>query len=71
MASFDVNNMYSNIPTSTHPNILSIMYRQQNIPLEKEQGTVTLSNLILQYNFFTHLGRTYLETEGLATGAPT
>jgi hypothetical protein len=47
------------------------MCRQQNIPLEIEEEIVTLTNLILQPTYFTHLGRTYLQTESLAMGAHT
>jgi hypothetical protein len=46
--SFDICNMYPNIPTKELPHILSIMCKQQNIPPPLQQEIISISELILK-----------------------
>jgi hypothetical protein len=71
LASFDICNMYPNIPTNDLPHILSIMCKQQNFPSPLQQEILSITELILKQNYFKHQNTTHLQNEGLAMGAPT
>jgi hypothetical protein len=60
LASFDICNMYPNIPTNDLPHILSITYKQRNIPSPLQQEIISITELILKQNYFKHQNTTHL-----------
>jgi len=70
-ASFDISNMYSNIPTRelTAIHIDSCIMNNVDDTTKKEIMKITLT--IISQNYFQFQGTIYLQKEGLAMGAPT
>ena len=72
MCSFDIENMYTNIPTNELFNIIeNIIAKNQNISHETKIEINNLLKLILEQNYFEHNGKWFKQNEGLAMGAPT
>jgi hypothetical protein len=70
LASFDISNMYTNIPTLEVQHIIAdILNHNVSDPLEKQEYLQIYETLINQ-NYFTHNGKFYKQKEGLAMGAP-
>jgi hypothetical protein len=69
-ASFDITNMYSNIPTTDLIHIAQDC-DQQCLHHNIKQEIVSLSNTVTEQNYFCYQGTTYIQTKGLAMGAPT
>ena len=70
-ASFDISNMYTNIPTNQIPDIIRILCNQQNIESKLQSEIMRLCQVVLTQNYFSFRSSTYLQTTGLAMGAPT
>jgi hypothetical protein len=70
IASFDITNMYSNIPTTELSviltNTLRTIFHDNTMVLE----VLKLYHLIVEQNCFTHEDKTYRQNEGLAMGSP-
>jgi hypothetical protein len=72
ICSFDIENMYTNIPTNELPNIIgNILNKNHIIPHESKIEINNLLSIILQQNYITHNGKWYKQNTGLAMGAPT
>ena len=71
MASFDISNMYTNIPTDQLPDIISILCNHYNIDPQLRSEILHLCKVVLSQNYFTFLSSTYHQHNGLAMGAPT
>jgi hypothetical protein len=70
-ASFDITNMYTNIPTQQIPKILTLLYKQNVIDKQLSRDLIALTETIAQQNYFRFQDTIYTQTEGLAMGAPT
>jgi uncharacterized protein (DUF1697 family) len=71
LASFDISNMYTNIPTEELIKIITTACQNNNIEDNLKQNIIKLSKTIRGQNYFQFLDKTYVQTEGLAMGAPT
>jgi hypothetical protein len=71
LASFDIVNMYSNIPTSWLPNIINLMYTQLDVNKKLAREILKMTRLLLKQNYFQFRQNIYTQKEGLAMGAPT
>jgi hypothetical protein len=71
LASFDIKNMYTNIPTLELPKIKAIMCIQHDMSSTYTQEITQLMNLILKQNSFSFQNTTYIQKQGLGMGAPT
>jgi transposase-like protein len=70
-ASFDITNMYPNIPTDELIPIIQHMSTHNHLDTNITQHLLTLTSTILAQNYFTFQDTYYLQTTGLAMGAPT
>jgi hypothetical protein len=70
MCSFDIKNMYSNIRTLELINIIIDMANKRNIQDEFVKEIKLLTKLIIKQNYFEINSKFYLQSEGLAMGAP-
>ena len=70
LASLDITDMYSNTPTEELDNIIRILYEQQNMEDTTTQEIMTITKTILSQNYYGFQDKTYLQTKGLAMGAP-
>jgi hypothetical protein len=70
LCSFDINNTYPNIPTLELTNIITEMANLNNFPLEVTNEIITLTELITKQNYFEMNSKFYIQSEGLAMGAP-
>ena len=71
LASLDISDMYSNIPTGELENIIYTLCKQQDTEDRLTLEILTITNTILTQNYFSFKGKTYLQKKGLAMGAPT
>jgi hypothetical protein len=71
LASFDIKDMYTNIPTHKLPNILKMLCSYHGMPYSFTQELITLMRILLKQNYFNLLNTKFLQTSGLAMGAPT
>jgi hypothetical protein len=71
LASFDITNMYTNIPTSKLPHIIEKVCKYQNTPRDTWKELTKIVKTILKQNYFNFENNTYTQPEGLAMGAPT
>jgi hypothetical protein len=62
--------MYPNIPTLDLTNIITEMASLNNFPLEVTNEIITLIELITKQNYFEMNSEFYIQSEGLAMGAP-
>jgi hypothetical protein len=70
-ASFDISNMYANIPTQQIPKILTFICKQNHLDKILSRDLITLTKTVIQQNYFQFQDTTYTQTDGLAMGAPT
>jgi len=70
-ASFDINNMYSNIPTSELTSILYEMCKKNDVEEKTSKDIMAIAQTILNLNYFQFKDTTYIQNDGLAMGAPT
>jgi hypothetical protein len=71
LASFDISNMYTNIPTDELIKIIKTACQNNNIEDNLTRNIIKLSKTIIDQNYFQFLDKTYVQTEGLDMGAPT
>jgi hypothetical protein len=72
MCSFDIENMYTNIPINELLNVAeNIMNKNHNISHETKTEIRNLLNTTLEQNYIEHNGKWYKQNDGLAMGAPT
>jgi hypothetical protein len=71
LASFDITDMYTNIPTKEIPGIITTICRKQATPTKTKTKILELTRTILNQNYFQFMNQTYKQTTGLAMGAPT
>jgi len=69
--SFDITNMYSNVPTSDLIHIIELICNQQFIDGITKQELVNISKIIIEQNYFKFENRYYSQENGLAMGSPT
>jgi hypothetical protein len=71
LVSFDVKNMYTNIPTGELPRILKLLCTQHGLTTTFTRDLIKLMHLLLKQNYFSFHDSIYLQTQGLTMGAPT
>jgi hypothetical protein len=71
LASFDINNMYSNIPTTELIYIIAQASDQHSLPQNIKHELISLSDNIIAQNYFCYQDKTYVQTKGLTKEAPT
>jgi hypothetical protein len=63
--------MHTNIPTGELIRIIEIACQNNCIESNLKSDVIKLINTILDQNYFQFHGKTYIQSEGLAMGAPT
>ena len=63
--------MYTNIPTSELIKIIDKARQDNYVEDSLKLDIIKLSNIIIEQNHFQFSGETYIQSEGLAMGAPT
>jgi hypothetical protein len=63
--------MYTNIPTEDLMEIIKAACLNNNVEVNLTHEIIKLSKTIIDQNYFQFLDKTYIQTEGLAMGAPT
>ena len=71
LASLDISDMYSNIPTDELEHIIHVLCKQRDIEDAIMRETMTITKTILAQNYYGFKGKTYLQSKGLAMGTPT
>jgi hypothetical protein len=71
LASFDISNMYTNIPTAKLPSLITEICNNLNTPKPVRLELTKLVKMVLKQNYFTFQEDIYKQTTGLAMGAPT
>jgi hypothetical protein len=71
LASFDITDMYTNIPKTEIPKITNEICNRISTPQETKQDLLLLICTILKQNYFMFNNKIYNQTQGLAMGAPT
>jgi hypothetical protein len=71
MCSFDISNMYTNIPTETLPAIIHGIKDILPDNMDHIKHIISLMKVVLSQNYFQHESNIFMQTEGLAMGAPT
>jgi hypothetical protein len=70
-ASFDITNMYSNIPTTNLIKIIEQSCDQHKLHHDINTEILKLSNTLIQQNYIQYQDLIYIQKEGLAMGDPT
>ena len=70
LASLDISNMYTYIPTKDLISIINNTCKNHNIEDTVTREIISITNLIMQ-NHFSFQDKTYVQNNGLAMGAPT
>jgi len=71
LASFDISNMYTNIPTHKLLSIIDTACSNNLVEESLKRDIINLSKTIIKQNYFQFEDMTYWQHEGLAMGAPT
>jgi hypothetical protein len=71
LASFDISNMYTNIPTTKLPTLITEICNNLYIPKRIRIELIKLVKTVLQQNYFSFQNDIFKQTTGLAMGAPT
>jgi hypothetical protein len=73
MCSFDITNMYTNIPTTQITDIVKTCMNNNNIneDVKMEIGNLINIILVIEQNYFQFNNKYYKQKESLAMGAPT
>jgi hypothetical protein len=71
LCSFDISNMYTNIPTEVLPSILLSIMEAQSVDTGYIRHILSLVQIVLRQNYFQHEKELFQQKEGLAMGAPT
>src|SRR5215510_7525632 len=69
-ASFDIADMYTNIPTQKLPPVIKDICNQTHTPRRFRNELTTLVQTVLKQNYFQFQEQNYIQTKGLAMGAP-
>ena len=70
-ASFDISNMYSNIPIEEMLTILKNTCDTNGVENSTTQEIMRITKTLVTQNYFQFQNTTYMQNEGLAMGAPT
>jgi hypothetical protein len=70
LCSFDIKNMYSNIPTQDLNDLIIDIARKNQIHSAVIQEIEQLAKLIIKQNYFEVDSKLYHQSEGLAMGVP-
>jgi hypothetical protein len=70
ICSFDITNMYTNIPKKDTITITKNILQNHDINIDTQKEIMQLMNTILEQNYFQHNQKYYKQTDGLAMGAP-
>ena len=70
LASLDITNLYTNIPVMETRDILSNMLERNSLDSQTKQESIKWNDTITNQNYFTHNGKTLIQNDGLAMGAP-
>jgi hypothetical protein len=70
LASFDITNLYTNIPVSETLNILEKLLIKQQTPKDHITEIIDTLKVITQQNYFVHNNKFYIQEEGLPMGSP-
>jgi peptide methionine sulfoxide reductase MsrA len=68
--SFDITNMYTNIPLNTLVNIIQCTLSKEDVPQAIIYEIDRITKLILEQNYFQHNNIFYKQKDGLTMGAP-
>jgi hypothetical protein len=68
-ASFDITNMYSNIPTTEEKSITENTLKTKHTD-EKQKYLMGIYDIIITQNYFTYNNTFFQQTNDLATGSP-
>jgi len=60
LASLDISNMYSNIPTDDLINVIDTLCKKHSLENTLIREHVTVTNIIITQNYFSFKGKTYL-----------
>ena len=71
LASLDISDMHTNIPTEDVINIIRNLCEVHNLDKTWTKDILTITRLIVTQNYFWFKGNTYVQKKGLAMGAPT
>lgn len=71
MASFDIKNIYTNIPTPELIQIITETRTHNHTHINITDKTLNIANLILNQNYLTFNGQHFTQDEGLAMDART
>jgi hypothetical protein len=63
--------MYSNVPTNELLTILENICENNNVERERARDIMKIAQELIKQNYFQYQDTTYVQTEGLAMGAPT
>jgi hypothetical protein len=69
--SFDIRNMYTNIPQNELIHIIKDTLEYNNTPENQKQELIILVEAILNQNYMQYMNQQYKQNEDLAMGAPT
>jgi hypothetical protein len=69
--SFDINNMYSNIPTSELIKIICELYEINDTEDKIKQDVMKIAQVLIEQNYFHFQDKIYIQKEGLVMGALT
>jgi len=69
-ASFDIENMYPNIPTNELTPIIRYMSLNNQLDAKTIDELIKVTHTVLEQNYFTFRNGNYSQTTGLAMGAP-
>jgi hypothetical protein len=70
MCSFDITNMYTNIPLNAIRNIIRSTLSKEEIPQSIIYEIDRITKLIIEQNYSQHNKLLYKQKEGIAMGAP-
>jgi hypothetical protein len=71
LTSFDITNLYTNIPTRELLTIIDAACNNNYVEENLKHDIMKLSRIVINHNYFQFKDKTYLQHEGLAMGAPT
>jgi hypothetical protein len=71
ICSFNITNMYTNIPQNELLQIIRNTLEHNNTPENQKEELITLVKTILNQNYMQHMDQQYKQNEGLAMEAPT
>ena len=70
MASLDIADMYSNVPTSEVEQIIRLQCMQQDLDASITEEIIAVTKTVTSQNYYGFDGKTFVQKKGLAMGAP-